>query len=232
MMQGVIFRVFPKLQLVWFFLLPWAGYAAALWVAPDVDPLRSTILLGWCTLFIYQFTKLGIVQMELSLPQESLNWKSMLLLLAPLVPSGSIGLNQSLLGGDWSSYFLEQFTMEVVALVLAVSGTLLFAKNQKGRTGWQDLGPIPLLFSLFVLAGIWGVVDTWWSGNEEAHASTRSLVLLAVALGMEFRQQWRVLGRILRREMIIQDFVEGNKGMFVILGQLVLWLALPAIRYL
>ena len=231
-MLNLVFKFFPRLKLFWFFLLPWAGYAAALSVAPDADPLKPSILLGWVILFIYQFVKLGIIKLETDRLPASQDWKAVLQQLPSLVPGCLIGANQLHHGGEWASYFLEQFAMEVAVLLIAVTAVLLFVKNDKGRTAWQDLAILPLFFTGFVLVGISGILHTWWSQGGYAESDAESMLLLGLALIGELYQQLRMMRRIVRREVIIKDFVEGPWATQVILTQIVLWFALPAIRLL
>ena len=231
-MLNVVFAFFPRLKLVWFFLLPWAGYATALHVAPSAAPLESSVLLGWCSLLVYQFIKLGIVRLDTDRARTAPGWSAAFEMLPSLLPAGLVGLNQYRQDGGWQSYFLEQFAMEVTALLLAVTAVLTFVKNDKGRTAWQELAMVPLLFVGLVLAGISGIVHTWWHQGGYAEAEPASVVLLALALSAELRQHFRMMKQVVQREVLLKDFVEESKATPVIIGQIVLWLALPAIRYL
>ncbi len=231
-MLNLAFTFFPRLKLAWYFLLPWAGYAVALRVAPSADPLKSSILFGWVVLLVYQMVKLGLVKLETDRPPESRDWKAVFEMLPSLIPAVLVGVTQYRNGGGLTGYFLEQFAMEVAALLVAMTGVLLFVKNDKGRTAWQDLAALPVFFAGFVLAGISGILHTWWGQGGYAEADAVSALLLGLAIAGELRQQFRMMARIVRREVIIKDFIDESKGTPVIIGQLVLWLALPAIRFL
>lgn len=72
----------------------------------------------------------------------------------------------------------------------------------------------------------------WWSEGGYAQADAGSALLLGLALVGELRQQFNMLRRIVRREIILKDFVPEPMATPLILGQMVLWVALPAIRLL
>jgi len=238
LIRNFVLSTYPGLKKIWFFLLPWLGYLAALRTAPDSAPLLSTILIGWALLFVYQPLKLGL------LDAEPLDWlrnqkgktsslkASLLAGTTSLLPAALIGVNQFLMDGSWKGYFLEQFTLEVFTLVGATVGVLLFGRNHEGRTAWQDLGGIPVFFGAIMLGGVWGIVTTWWRTQHYSIAPAHTLVILTFAIGSGLLQDYRTLGRVARKEIVISDILSGKWEMVIIFGQLVLWVALPAVRLL
>ncbi len=236
-----VFRYFPKLEVLWYALLPWLAYGAILFLDPSISrPTGSTILIGWAFLLVYQIMRLGQIEhiqddkKLAAVGTDATSGKALAIVPSELmlfIPSVLIAIQQILLGGNLAHFLITQMCVEICTFVLAIAVLMLTAKNNHNRSAWQDLGIIPLMFVAILWFGVWGYINAWIKILYLPGSSLLSFVLLLASLAFNFWNDYKFLYKVVKREILMSDASE-KMGMGGILGQLVLWVALPGLFYL
>ena len=199
-------------------VLPYLAYLAIFMLGYDASP---TILLGWVVLLVYQILFLGLFAAEVTPFRPAARW---LFVLPPLL----IGGRQALAQGSVWNFFLEEMLLEAIALVLVFVLQLFFARDRVGRTAWADLGIIPLLVGGILGFGMWDFGRVWWEINVlTRRPDWPAIAMAAAAFAVALFNYWRALSAVRNGRMTIEEvFPDDGRGIALILGQVVLWVAL------
>ena len=130
---------------------------------------------------------------------------------------------------------VEDMRLEGIALALAVIGQLLFTRNESGQTAWSELGITSLLVAGILVAASWGYVATWIVVNAPIqHPQIMLWTITGIPFGFAGYNYWRRLPEVrLGKARLTDIFDDSVCGMFLLLGQIPLWLARPSlIRWL
>jgi len=225
MVRHHFIRLLSWLEIAWFCALPWLGYWIVL-ETPDVHP-GGTVILGWLPLLVYNILKLGMV-----LGLQASSRRPVIRLLATLLPTALLALAQWLRGGDLRGFILELATLEFTVLACAFPVALLFLRNDRGRTAWQDLGIIPLMIAVLFGIGVHGFVAAWWQIAPAWNSHPLSLILLIAGAAAWFVAAMGNLNRFVKREAAIPDISTRPVVLGLLLSQIVLWWLLPGVLVL
>ncbi|MFK7907461.1 MAG: hypothetical protein AB8B69_20160 [Chitinophagales bacterium] len=94
------------------------------------------------------------------------------------------------------------------------------------------MGITPFIIVAIIGAGSWGFIETWWGMQVyTTEAAYWQILSFAIAFIVEIRANLIVLNKVVKREIFLNEMFEGDKGIPLILGQIVLWFFLPALVY-
>ncbi len=212
-----------KTSFFYYAILPYLGYVVVLSAGGDYPANGLIIMLGWLILLVHQTIYLAVFEATA---------KRTYPMALPFIPPLLIAINQATLETSLGNFFLEQTLMEVVGLMIGISIAFLFFKNDEGRTAWQDLGILPFIVVGIIGAGSWGFIATWWKLQVyTTEAAYWHIMSFAVAFIVEIRANLIVLNKVVKREIFLNEVFSGDKGLPLILGQILLWFLLAPLVY-
>ncbi len=212
-------KILLQLEILLLCLLPWTAYILMLWNYREFS--GSIILIGWLFLLVYQ-----IMSSALLLNAKSNNTKHQII---QQLLIGSvfllIALHQAFTEGSFTQFVLEKIVIDAICLMLAIFILMLFS--------FDELGITPLILGGFLYWGCYPFVTTYLGILDAKSTTWLTYSQLGIAFLVNLYSQFRVLYRVNKGEIVLNDIFEQKYGVALILGQIFLWFTTPfAILYL
>lgn len=206
-----------RLRRIYLWLLPWAGYVALLAVARPLA--QPAILTGWVLILVWQIFAVGAADAGIDAARRD-PWR-----LAWMVAPGLLLATQSWgsAGRATANALIEVTIVEIAALIVALVAIMLSAPGRDKGPAWPGI----IILAVFVVAFLWSFVAAWALLNPTPGWVRAGALTLAFA--SQLVTDWRWLRPLERGQFAIDDPFASPRGMQLILGQLTLWLLLPAV---
>ena len=141
-------------------------------------------------------------------------------------------MRQALTKGSFTEFLLEKTALGVLSTVTAVTLALFFFKNRQGKTAWQDIGLLSLVFGAVIVGGSYLFVQVYTEILYAKNSSWFSYFQISAVFLMTVFTHLTALHSVVKNEVELKDVFEGKYGMVLILGQLFLWISMPIWVYL
>lgn len=226
MLVADIKKTVISLELVLICAIPWGAYICLNWFYFErVNGL--TIMLGWAFLFVHQLIGAALLLQEQAKKKEK-NIVQWLLALIFLI----LALRQALTKGSFTEFLLEKTALDALSTVTAVTLALFVFKNRQGKTAWQDIGLLPLVFGAVIVGGSYLFVEVYIEILYAKNSSWFSYFQISAVFLMTVFAHLTALRSVIKNKVELKDVFEGKYGMVLILGQLFFWISMPGWVYL
>jgi hypothetical protein len=200
--------------------LPWAGYLGLLWAAPQLA--RPAIWSGWILLLVWQIIAVGAMDAGIASARRTparLSW-----MVAPALLLGTQNWDSATLAV--SNALIEITLSEFSALMLSLLLVMWLTPGEDKSMAWPGIIILSVLMGFFLYA----FVNAWRLLNPAPDWIRAGA--LGGALLAQMAVDWRWLRQVARQELQLSDPMATSKGLGLILGQILLWLLLPAVFWL
>lgn len=205
-----------RLELAWLRTLPWWGYLALLALA--FDRAMPAVLTGWVLILVWQMFAVGAHNQRMAQTprkQWNLAW-----LLAPALLFATQSWGDA--GHALANALIETTIVDVSALLLVLVVVMVLQPGEGKEMAWPGI----LILGAFTACFLWAFVAGWRQINPDAGASRQ--LPLASAFLIQCVRDWLWLRPLAGGQNSVGDVYAGDAGIGLILGQLALWLLVPA----
>lgn len=206
-----------RIQRVYLWLVPWSGYLALLAVARPLA--MPAILTGWILILVWQIFAVGALDAGIDGARRNplrLAWAIAPTLLFATQAWDAAGL-------ALANALIELTIVEVAALILTLVVVMVLQPGEDKGMAWPGI----IIMGVFVVAFLWAFVGAWLQLNPAPGG------LRIGALGGAFASQcavdWVWLRKVANDGGGFADPLTGDRGMQLIIGQLIAWLVLPGV---
>ena len=213
-------KVLLRLELVYFTILPFAGFIALYSVEEKV--YLGTLLVGWITVLIYHATYLPILiaSYREELPKEFPRNEGRIMLLPALL----IGISQALSNGSVAGYLVEKTTLVFVSYSIAITIIYFFYTDETDSSSWKTLGCIPMIIIAPNLLTAFGFLESRIESYSARTELKIDVVLFVIALLFTLRSHLKALHLVVKRTIVLRDIFPNSLGIVLwVLSSVGLW---------